>query len=62
MSYRKQEAPTRENSSAETEFCELKDCEMMKKTLRSALMNQQLKTEIVRRASDVKQEVKSVFD
>jgi hypothetical protein len=31
-------------------------------TLRSALMNQQLKTEIVRHASDVKQEVKNVFD
>jgi hypothetical protein len=35
---------------------------MMKKTLRSALMNQQLETEFVRHASDVKQEVKSVFD
>lgn len=35
---------------------------MKKKTLRSALMNQQPNTEIVRHASDVKQEVKSVFD
>ena len=34
---------------------------MNKKTLRAALMNQQLKTEIVRHASDVKQEVKKVF-
>lgn len=35
---------------------------MMEKTLRAALMNQQLKKENVRNASEVKQEVKSVFD
>lgn len=35
---------------------------MMKKTLRAALMNQQLNEEIVRNASEVKQEVKSGFD